>query len=88
MVEAKRRAVLRRWGVRGLSIGTGEHLRTARLIIHQEVLFATDAQRFARFATHSTIGLDPSNLTLETLLGVDLVLELALIMSSYFVLLE
>jgi hypothetical protein len=70
MVEAKRRAILRRWGVRGLSIGTGDHLRAARLIIRQEVLFATDAQRFARFATHSTIGLAPSNLTLERLLRV------------------
>jgi hypothetical protein len=94
-------AVLRRWGVRGLSIGTRDHLGAARLIIHQDCdtcdrcpaflkmlgILGLPSHRFM-FATHSAIELDPSNLTLERLLGVDPVLELVLIVSSYFVLLE
>jgi hypothetical protein len=36
MVEAKRIAVLRRFAVRGVSIGTRDHLGAARLIIHQD----------------------------------------------------
>jgi hypothetical protein len=38
IVEAKRMAVLRRFAVRGVSIGTGNYLGVARLIIHQIVL--------------------------------------------------